>query len=402
MPDMRTILFFSAFALSFVVSFQWVNADEGTIPPAVQEAIDNIKAWEGQYTLTPANTLKTITFVDGSELDEEAFDLFAQQTDLETLQISNCRDLNDAAVAKLRGLKKLKTLWLVNGVLSDASIKVIAESFPDLVNLDVSRNSKLSDASARDIAKLKQLEVLGLLFCDFSELGMMNIASLPKLRALDIRGNMKISDGGMGVLVRLPALRSLKHRAPVSDEGLRALAQAKTLDNLEIQDFIITGQSGQYIRQLEKLNSLIIFRCENFDSSGVLALKGLKLNRLTLRGLPINDLAMEVLSDLPTIKRLYLQELPAVSDAGMLNLAHLKDLEILDIWELPITDKSLETIAKLTSLKTLWLRATKVSDQGLEVLLNMPRLETVRLQGNAQVTPEMIQKLEAVGKFKVE
>lgn len=399
---MRSILFLSTLVLSFVVSLKLAGADEGTILPAVQETIDKIKSWDGQCTLTLANTLKEITFDDASELEEEAFDLFAQQTDLETLKISNYRELNDAAVAKLTGLKKLKTLWLVNGVISDASIKMIAESFPDLVNLDVSRNSRLTDAAAREIAKLKKLEVLGLLFCDFSEIGVLSIATLPKLRALDIRGNMKISDGGMGVLVRLPALRSLKHRAPVSDEGLRALAQAKTLDNLEIQDFLITGQSGQDIRQLEKLTSLIIFRCENFDSSGVLALKGLKLNRLTLRGLPIDDTAMEVFRDLPTIKRLYLQELSTVSDTGMLNLAYLKDLEILDIWELPITDKSLETIAKLTSLKTLWIRATKVSDAGLEVLLNMPSLETVRIVGNAQVTPAMIQKLKDAGKFKVE
>jgi len=398
---MRSLFFLSALALLLTGSFDLVRADEGTVSPAVQATIDKIKEWDGQCTLTPANTIRTITFADGSELDDEAFDLFAGQTDLESLQIANNREIN-AALTKLTGLKKLKTLWLSNCALSDASVKVIVEAFPNLVNLDISRNARLTDAATKEIAKLTQLEVLNLLFCNFSEFGMMNIAALPKLRALDIRANMQIGDSGMRTLAKLPALRSLKHRGPVADEGIRALAEVKTLDNFEIQDFRITGQSGQYIRQMEKLTGLIIFRCENFDSSGILALKGLKLNRLTLRGLPADDASMEVFSGLTTLKRLYLHELFSVTDAGILPLASLKDLELLDIWEMPITDKALPTIVQLPALKTLWLRSTGITDAGLELLLTMPQLETVRLADNGKVTPGMIQKLKDAGKFKVE
>ena len=368
----------------------------------VQNACDQIKKLNGQYELTPENTIKMIRFTNGSALNAEMFDLFAQQTDLETLQIANYRELSDATVAKLVGLKKLKTLSLTNGGITDAAIKTIAEAFPNLVNLDVSSNSRLTDAAIREIAKLQQLETLGLLFCDFSEFGILNLTTLPKLRALDIRANMRIGDSGMDALTMLPALRSLKHRSPaVSDGGLRALAAAERLDNLEIQDFSITGQSGEYIRQMEKLTSLIIFRCENFDSEGVLALKGLNLNRLTLRGLPIDDSAMEVFQELPTLRRLYLQELPSVSDDGMSNIAVLKDLEILDIWEVPITDKTMESIAKLAALKTLMLRSTNVTDAGLEALLTMPELKSVTLEGNTDVTPAMIQKLRDAEKFTV-
>jgi len=380
----------------------YLTAANDAVPKDVQETMDKIKALNGQCTLTPENTIKTITFTNGSDLNTEMFDLFANQADMESLHIANYRDLNDAAVAKLAGLKKLKTLDLINGGISDAAIKTIVESFPGLVALDVSSNSRLTDAAAREIAKLAQLERLNLIFCNFSEFGILNIAALPKLRAVDIRGNMKIGDGGMSALAMLPALRSLQHRSPsISDEGIRALTEAKALDNLFIQDFSITGRSGEYIRQMEKLTSLTIFRCENFDSEGVRSLKGLKLNRLTLRGLPIDDTAMEVFRDLPTIKRLYLQELSSVTDVGMANIAFLKDLEILDIWEVPITDKSMETIAKFTSLKTLMLKGTKVTDVGIEILLTMPKLESVTLTDNTEVTPAMIQKLQDAKKFTV-
>jgi Leucine-rich repeat (LRR) protein len=296
----------------------------------------------------------------------------------------------------------LKTLGLTNGGITDAAVKTIAEAFPNLVHLDLSSNTQLTDAATKEIAKLKSLESLGLLFCDFSEFGVLNITSLPKLKTLDIRANMQIGNSGLSALASLPSLKSLKHRCTsITDEGIEALAAAKGLDNLEIQDFSITGRSGQFLRKMENLTSLIIFRCENFDSSGVIELKGLKLNRLTLRGLPIDDTAMEVFRGLPMLKRLYLNELPSVSDVGFLNLVYLKDLEVLDVWEVPITDKSLGTIAKLASLKTLSLRGTNITDAGLESLLPLPKLESVTLLSNSKVTPVMIQKLNDAKKFKV-
>ena len=399
--NMRSIAFLTAFTLLFggVVS---TTANEGAVSASVQNAIDQIRAVNGQYTLTPENTLRTITFADGSDLDSDMFDMFAQQSDLDSLRVLNYRELTDADVAKLTGLTKLRTLELTNGGITDEAVKTIAESFPDLVRLNLASNSRLTDASAREIAKLKELEVLILVFCDFGEFGMMHIARLPKLRALDIKGNFKIGNGGLRTLAALPALRSLEHRSPaVMDDGMRNLAAAQNLTNLFIQDFAITGQSGQYIRQMERLTSLFIFRCENFDSSGVLALGGLKLNRLRLRGLPIDNSAMEVFGELTTLQRLELHELPSVSDDGMTNLAHLKDLTILEIWEMPVTDKTLEVIAKLPALKELTLRSTDITDTGVELLLTIPSLTSVTLMDNSGVTPAMIQKLRDAEKFTV-
>ena len=400
---MRHVLFLSALTLFFVGPFNHTTIGDDNISKPVQEVIDFVKSLKGQCALTAENTIKEIKFTDGSALNEAAIDLFVKQSDLETLHISSFRELNDASVAKLTGLKKLKTLGLTNCGITDAAIKLIAETFPDLVSLDISFNTRLTDAAATHIAKLEKLEILLLHYCDLSDFGMLRLNKLPKLRALDIRGNMQVGDSGLRTLAELPALRSLKHRSTaVTDNGIEALSAAKALDNLEIQDFAITGQSGQYIRPMEKLTSLIIFRCENFDSSGVVELKGLKLNRLTLRGLPVDDVGMEVFRELPMLKRLYLHELPSVSDVGMLNIGYLKDLELLDIWDVPLGDKSMETIVKLSALKTLTLRETNISDAGLELLLTLPKLESVKLDGNVNTTPAMIQKLSDAKKFKVE
>jgi hypothetical protein len=398
---MRYIAFFTTLTLLFG-GLASVTANESSISDAVQKAIDRITELNGRYTLTPENTIRTIEFADGGNLNAEAFDLFAQQGDLESLRVINYRELSDADVAKLEDLTKLRTLALTNGGISNDAVRMIAEFFPHLVNLNLSSNARLTDAAAREIAKLRELETLELLFCDFGEFAMLHIASLPKLRMLDIRANMTIGNGGMRTLARLPALRALRHRSSaVTDDGMRALAEAPAMTDLFIQDFSITGQSGQYLRQMERLTTLTIFRCESFDSCGLLELRGLRLTRLVLRGLPVDNSAMEVFAELTTLRRLELHELHSVSDAGMANLVHLENLEFLDIWDTPVADRTMEIVAKLPALRTLQLRATEITDKGLELLLSMPSLESVRLENNAHITPGAIQKLRGAEKFTV-
>ena len=166
------------------------------------------------------------------------------------------------------------------------------------------------------------------------------------------------------VIAALPKLTALKHRSTaVSDFGMEYLAGSKTLDSLLMQDFAITGQAGQHIAKLGSLTQLEIFRCQGFTSDGVLALKGMKLTRLTLRDLPaVDDSAMEVFTDLPELKRLYLHELASISDSGLQSLASLKSLEVLDIWTLPqMTDATVDVIATLPNVKELSIRTTDVT-----------------------------------------
>ncbi|MDR2115243.1 MAG: hypothetical protein LBP87_02565 [Planctomycetaceae bacterium] len=369
--------------------------------PEGKEVVEFVEKLKGKWTLTPAQTVKSIV-IDSSDLTDEAFDLFAKQTDLETLLIANYRELNDSMVAKLTGLKKLKSLRLKNSSITDNAVKMIVASLPALTALDISSNTLLTDTSLKEIAKLKELTELVINYCNFSEFGMMDISELPKLATLDIRANMQVGNSGLSYLTPLPSLKNLKHLSPaVDDTGLEALTAIKGLETLEIQDFNITDRSGQFIRQFEKLSNLIIMRCQGFGSSGILELKGMKLNRLTLRGLPsINDTGMEVFRELTTLKRLYLNELASVSDAGFLNLVYLKDLDTLDIWEIPITDQALETISKLTNLKTLSIRSTQITDASVDLLLAMPKLENLTLKDNTNITKTALNKLRGSKKFK--
>ena len=103
---------------------------------------------------------------------------------------------------------------------------------------------------------------------------------------------------------------------------------------------------------------------------------------------------MEVFTDLPELKRLYLHELASISDNGLQNLASLKSLEVLDIWTVPqMTDATVEVIASLPNLKELSIRTTDVTDSAVDKVLAMPQLQSLTFKENGRVTADGLKKL---------
>lgn len=362
---------------------------------AVKALLDGFGA-NAKYTLKPGGVLTEISIQDGSVLSAENIALFGKLTDLEKLQIYNFRELNDEMAAQLAGLKNLTTLALTNSVINDPTVELIVKSFPKLVDLDLSSNVNLSNSVLKVICEITGLQRLTLVQNRFNDLGTSHLSKLQNLRALDLRGNMEAGDMTLEVVAALPKLAALKHRSTaVSDFGIEYLAGSKTLDSLLLQDFVVTGQAGQSIAKIGSLTQLEIFRCQGFTSDGVLALKGMKLSRLTLRDLPaVDDSAMEVFTDLPELKRLYLHELASISDSGLQHLGALQSLELLDIWTLPqLTDATVDVIATLPKLKELSIRTTGVTDDAVDKLLAMPGLQSLTFKENGGVTEAGLKKL---------
>lgn len=340
--------------------------------------------------------LTEINIQDGASVTADDMALFGRLTDLKKLQVYNCRSLNDDMASHLLGLKQLTAIAITNSIISDASVEAFVKSFPDLTDLDLSSNTNMTNGVLKLIVELKKLQRLTLVQNRFNEINTRQLAKMPELRALDLRGNMEAGDMTLEVVSKLPKLTALKHRTNVaSDSGMEYLANASELDSLLIQDFKITSQSGAHIAKLKKLTQLEIFRCQGFGSEGVLALKGLGLQRLTLRDLPdVSDQAMDVLTDLPKLKKLYLHELGSLSDEGLKNLASLKSLELLDIWSISsMSDATVELIAALPNLRELGIRSTSITDASIDKLMAMPKLQSLTLKDNASVTADGIKKL---------
>ena len=362
---------------------------------AARARIDAL-ATRSKYAPKDGDLLTEIVILDGSNLKAEDLTLFGKLSDLEKLQLFNCRTLNDEMAAHLSGLKNLKSLAMTNSVINDSTVEMIAKSFPNLTDLDLSSNTNMTNGALKIISELGKLQRLTLVQNKFNDIGTRRLSSLKELRSLDLRGNMEAGDMSLEVVSNLPKLNGLKHRSTaVTDSGLEYLSHNQTLDSLLIQDFAITDQSGPHLAKLRQLSQLEIFRCQGFGSDGVLELKGMGLTRLTLRDLPnVDDRAMEVFDNLPQLKRLYLHELTSVGDAGLKHLSALTSLELLDIWTVPqMTDATVDVIATLTNLKELSIRSTEVTDNCIDKLLGMPNLKTLTFKDNGQITAAGLEKL---------
>lgn len=368
------------------------NADD---VKAAKARLDALGA-SAKYSLQLGDLLTEIVIQDGSNLTEDDFALIGKLSDLQKLQFFNCRTMNDEMAAMLSGLKGLKSLSLTNSVINDTTVEMIVKSFPNLTELDLSSNTNMTNGVVKILSELGTLQRLTLVQNQVNDIGARRLEKLKELRTLDLRGNMEAGDMALEVVADLPKLTGFKHRSTaVTDSGLEYLSRNQTLDSLLMQDFMVTDQSGTHLAKLAKLTQLEVFRCQGFGTDGVLALKGMNLTRLTLRDLPnVDDRAMEVFDDLPKLRRLYLHELSSVGDSGLVHLAALKSLELLDIWTAPqMTDSTVDVIATLPNLKELSIRATGVTDAIIDKLLGMSRLQSLTLKENGSVTAAGLKKL---------
>jgi Leucine-rich repeat (LRR) protein len=366
---------------------------------AVLRRLDALGRNAVTYATDADRRLTEIAVVAGAELTPEDLTSFAGLAGLRSLQIQNCRSLDDTAVEALKGLAGLETLAITNSSITDAAVATIAASFPGLVDLDLSSNTNLTGAALRSIAGLGKLQRLNLMQCRFNDIHTRRLAKLPELEVVDLRGNMEAGDLTLDVLGKLPKLRALKHRSStVTDDGIERLAASGSLASLLAQDFVITDAAGPALARIGSLDSLEIFRCQGFGSEGVLALAPLKkIERLTLRDLPnVGDAGLAVLGELPALKRLYLHELASVGDAGLAHLAQAKSVAVLDLWSLPqVTDASAAVIAALPGLKELSIRETGITAASLEKLAALPGLQSLTFKDSGPIPADLRAKLAA-------
>ncbi|MDR3111286.1 MAG: hypothetical protein LBU65_16580 [Planctomycetaceae bacterium] len=355
---------------------------------------------ESATSADPPAAKTSAEFKADGVISDETFNSIIANTGLTSLQLTNCREFDDAKVEALKPLVKLKKLALTNTGISDASVVTIKESFPELVELNLSYNPKLTNAAMKTIAAIENLERLEVIQCSFNDIGALQFANMSKLQVLDIRGN-NIGNIGLRKAASMPSLRALKHRSTaLSDDAIEILSECKTLEILDIEDAVITAASGKFFQNFPNLSQLDLFRCSNFSNDGVTEMDGLKLTRLLMRGMTVNDEVMPIIAKMTMLKTLVLHEMPSIGDEGIGQLSTLKDLRTLDIWAMEgVTDKSIEVISKLPNIDTLSIRDTGITDSSIDLILQMPKLQNLTLKGNTGTTSDGIKKL-AAKKFK--
>lgn len=387
-------------------------------PTADKEVVDAVIAWvDGlgpncSYKLSNSGAMIELS-ISTNDLKLEDVQRIAKLSDLTKLTFNNCRDFSDEYTEALLPLKEqLDYLQIGNGIITNESGKFVAQ-FVNLTELNLHHNANIGDAFCAELitndpetVPLKKLEKLNMIYTGLTQTGLIHVRKLPNLSSLDIRGCTVIGDAGMRNVAKMPNLKSFLHyTGSASDAGLEQLSavqnETQNIEMLHLQDFRLTDAAGPMLAKFTNLKTLILFRCGEFGSEGLKALKGMELNRLTLRGLPnVGNDGFEVFQDMPKLTRLYLTEMDAISDEGVANLSAVQTLEILEIEVMAVTDRTVKTISELKNLKELKLRSTEITNDSLDLLLKMPKLQTLRLLDNARIDESAAKGLLEPKEFK--
>ncbi len=217
-------------------------------------------------------------------------------------------------------------------------------------------------------------------FPPMPQCGEHNVSDLQRLTDLycvKLSGE-KFTDNCIDDLLRIKKLRSLSlFRTSISANGLRRLAESKTILHLTLSGFgndkiqllerlpgkrrfrkAVTKITDDWIASLgslSNLRTLHILNAPEVTDAGFQALEKFShLEELKLVETGLSDQSLPAISKLTELKKLYLYE-HSISDAGIVHLQALSHLQYLDIRSTKITDVGIEALASIPSLKVLHL-----------------------------------------------
>lgn len=117
-------------------------------------------------------------------------------------------------------------------------------------------------------------------------------------------------------------------------------------------------------------------------------------------GSKVTDRELALIGQLPKLRILNLAFCSDITDAGMMPLSNLNDLQTLILTDTPIGDPGLRPLAGLTNLRELELNQTKITDAGLARLIDLKNLEELEVQQTA-VGDAGLKELKGLSKLKV-
>jgi len=271
---------------------------------------------------------------------------------LEELNLFAAEFITDAAMAFLRGNRRLTALNL--------------------------RGTDVTDTSLAYIAELAQLKSLDISFTQITDVGLEHLSALAQLEELNLGGN-KISGAGLHVLKLLPKLKKLSFYgiqrrnagwcwAPVvTDLELETISLVTGLEDLNIGYGVALGAPRPTdLGPTDGEAECRIAGGTRITDLGVAKLARLeKLKRLDLSGAAITSNGLKSLGTLRNLRRLSLWNVKGIDDSAAPYLEALGNLTSLDLSNTSIGDATLGRLAALPDLQRLYVNETNVTPEGL-------------------------------------
>jgi Leucine-rich repeat (LRR) protein len=291
---------------------------------------------------------------------------FSSLSNLKSLEYLTLSSITDETLAAISLLKSLKGLYIRENRLTNKGLSNLA-GLALLEELDIVSSERLTDACLAHLAKLPSLKYLMLAGTNFTDAGMAYLKDITSLRILHVGGLANLTDAALEHIAEIPNLEavSLHWSGNITDDGIAALAQSKSLKKLDIGSSKVTDTGLSYL-----------LACKN-------------LEYLTLPHQGISDTGLTYLSQLPNLRHLDVSRIHYVipnmdvgyyNDKGVAELAKCTKLEELTIGSIGITDEGMSDIAKLTNLKQLNLfGCSNVTNNGISKLTTLKSLQYLNI-----------------------
>ena len=227
---------------------------------------------------------------------------------------------------------------------------------------------------------------------------LVNVKDLIACRNINLEGT-NISDDGLKHLKNLDLLAGVRvHFTTVTGVGFKYLSGTSGLKYVDAFFTPFTDEGLEVLKAFPSLEWLYVVSDQMTDA-GLSHLRDMKrLTGLHIGGAKITIRGIEHLAEAPLLERLSIDRF--TDDDQFKELTRLVRLKGLDLYGSRITDKGLEPIRALRDLDSFSLQTSPlITDRGLAILLDLPKLRNLNLKGIA-VTDSGLKTLQKIGSLR--
>ncbi len=336
--------------------------------------------------------LSSILALKGAEITDEKLAALAA-LDASHRESVLSLDLTESPVTA-EGVKQLAALPNLTELIAPSLAPEGVAALGDLSSirvLSLNYAGSLTDADLPALTKLPNLERLLLRSVQVSDEGLKTIAQMKSLKYVDLGNNGLITGPGLAALAGMESLEGIGLNAnagrPDLGVGILALAKIRQLKELDISTCQVTDSNLAVLKSWPELRSLF---CNNnpITDSAMVFIKPLNLVDLDLRNTQITEQGVNQIGS-RQLQRLWLS---VMTDQAMPVLKRFPDLRELYVAGAAISDVGIVQLKGLKNLRILDISKTQVGDRGLGSLTGLRSLRSIYLEGTS-VTPAGVDAL---------
>ncbi len=257
------------------------------------------------------------------------------------------------------------------------------------------RGKRFTDASLLGLAQIETIRRIALYDTVVTDDGLVSFAlKARKLTSFHMSSTL-LTDRGLGAILANCPIDSLQTHdaAGVTDACAAAISEHGDITELYLNDTSITDRTPERICGMPNIWSFCADGSRITDSGLEPLGKMPQRSLLSLNRTRVNGRGMHSLAALEGL-HLYLEDC-RIGDASIADsLPRMTNLKLLSLSRTDVTDAAFESVTECRQLEDIRLSDTGVSDRTLDLLADLPQMQTLYIERTA-VTADGVARLKA-------